>query len=1126
MLKKQIKEKLLKYFGRLTQTTKFIYIFMKIFYIEPPKFNYMNDRFSLLPIERLLQLFLSEDTKHNGFLGIPNQLYAQIVNRKNFSSQLFGQMLECPLGVAAGPHSQLSQNIISAWLCGARYIELKTIQTLDELNIEKPCIDMQDEGYNCEWSQELKIEETFNQYLDAWILIHVLDHKMGTQYAKGTIFNMSVGYNLEGILKDNVQWFLNKMQHCPEELKAKIAAIRSIYPEVDKLEIPSQLSNSITLSTMHGCPPDEIESIASYLIENKGLNTYVKLNPTLLGSEELRKILTENGKYKTNVPDIAFEHDLKYADAVPMIKRLMALANKKGVAFGLKLTNTLESKNHKSVFSEAEMMYMSGRALHPISVNVARKLQNEFNGSLSVSFAGGADAFNFPDLLACGLTPVTVSSDLLKPGGYTRLLQYRTELEKRMDEAGVESLSDFMANKTSGKTVLERLNTYADEVLTNKRYQRSYFVEPTIKGSRKLNLFDCIAAPCKENCAASQDIPEYLYHTAQHNFNAAWETILKTNSQPGITGNICDHLCQLRCTRINYDDPLQIREIKRFVEENHQKEASLKSAKTNGKKIAIIGAGPSGLSAAYYLCLAGFAVELFEEKQQAGGMVSGAVPAFRLSNDKIQNDIDRVLKQGAKINYNIKVDGKLFDELYASFDYLYLATGAPEASKLNIPGIESEGVIDPLTFLFNAKLGENPVKGKNLAIIGGGNTAMDAARVAYRLVGESGSVTVIYRRTKEQMPADLGEIKAVQDEGISIMELTAPKRVLHDSGKVMGLECVKMSLKQSVAGKRPSPELIPDSEFSLEFNVIIPAVGQEVVLDFIDPELFKPHPNTYEIRMKRVFTGGDAMRGAATAIKAIADGRKIAEHIARLENLTIPTTPVYPKKHSYVELMQQRAYREFSRPVKESPLNERKSFKPVSFSLSESDAVSETLRCMNCDEICNICVTVCPNRANYGYEIVPVDIQLYKAARKENGVSIEPDKIFSIKQKYQVLNIGDFCNECGNCDTFCPTSGAPYKHKPRFYLTVQSFNEATEGYYLSKLPNQKQILIYKESGGIRTIEYWDGKWIYETDHVKAVFNGDDFKLLSTNFKVPCAQQVHFDMAAEMKVLYHAAESLY
>ncbi|MGE4287937.1 MAG: putative selenate reductase subunit YgfK [Salinivirgaceae bacterium] len=1086
----------------------------------------MNDRFSLLPIERLLQLFLSEDTKHNGLLGIPKELYAQSTNSKNFSSQLFGQVLEFPLGVAAGPHSQLAQNIISAWLCGARYIELKTIQTLDELDIEKPCIDMQDEGYNCEWSQELKIEETFNQYLDAWILIHVIDHKMGTKFAKGTIFNMSVGYNLEGILKDNVQWFLNKMKHCPKELETKIDAIRSIYPDIDILEIPSQLSNSITLSTMHGCPPDEIESIASYLIENKGLNTYVKLNPTLLGPNELRKILTENGKYKTDVPDLAFEHDLKYADAIPMIKRLTELADKKGVEFGLKLTNTLESKNHKSVFSEAEMMYMSGRALHPISVNVARKLQNEFNGRLAISFAGGADAFNFPDLLACGLSPVTVSSDLLKPGGYTRLLQYRTELEKRMESVGAKSLSDFVEHKVSEKTMLERLNSYADEVLTDKRYQRSYFVEPNIKGVRKLNLFDCIAAPCKENCAASQDIPEYLYHTAQQNFDAAWETILKTNSQPGITGNICDHLCQLRCTRINYDDSLQIREIKRFIEENHSKETPIKTDKNTGKKIAIIGAGPSGLSAAYYLCLAGFSVEIFEEKQQAGGMVSGAVPSFRLNHEKIQHDLDRVLNLGAKINYNTKVDNKLFDKLYASFDYLYLATGAPNASKLDIPGIESEGVIDPLTFLFNSKLGENPVEGKKLAIIGGGNTAMDAARVAHRLVGESGFVTVIYRRTKEQMPADLGEIKAVQEEGIALMELVAPKRVLQNSGEVVGVECVKMNLKPSISGKQPKPEPIPGSEFILEFDFIIPAVGQEVVLDFIDPELFKPHPNTHEIRMKRVFTGGDAMRGAATAIKAIADGRKIAEHIARLDNLTVPTKPVYPKKHSYVELMQQRAFRKYSHPVKESPLSERKTFKPVSFTLSKPEAVSEASRCLNCDEICNICVTVCPNRANYSYEIVPVDIQLYKASRQEKGISIEPDKIFSVKQKYQILNIGDFCNECGNCDTFCPTSGAPYKQKPRFYLTIQSFNEASEGYFLSKLPNQKQILIYKEKGGIRTLEYWNGEWVYETDHVKAVFNGDDFKLLSTNFKVPCAQQVHFDMAAEMKVLYHAAEGLY
>ena len=173
----------------------------------------------------------------------------------------YGRELETPIGVAAGPHSQLAVNIIAAWLCGARYIELKTIQTLDELEVSKPCIDMQDEGYNCEWSQELKVEQSFNEYLNAWIIIHILRRELGFEGPVGTLFNMSAGYNLEGMLNANVQWFFDKMMDCSTELSAAKNSVRRIYPEIDKIEISSCISDHITLSTMHGCPPDEIGKI-------------------------------------------------------------------------------------------------------------------------------------------------------------------------------------------------------------------------------------------------------------------------------------------------------------------------------------------------------------------------------------------------------------------------------------------------------------------------------------------------------------------------------------------------------------------------------------------------------------------------------------------------------------------------------------------------------------------------------------------------------------------------------------------------------------------------------------------------------------------------------------------------
>ncbi|HED08785.1 MAG TPA: putative selenate reductase subunit YgfK, partial [Ignavibacteria bacterium] len=171
---------------------------------------------------------------------------------------------------------------------------------MDEIEVAKPCIEMEDEGYNCEWSQELKIKDSFDEYLNAWILIHVLKDKFGWNSLEfGTIFNMSIGYDLKGIMNSNIQWFLDKMNDCSEELDEKIDSLTGIYPHIKNLKIPARISNCVTLSTMHGCPPDEIESIAKYLIEKRELHTTVKLNPTLLGAGELRYILNEKLGYKT-----------------------------------------------------------------------------------------------------------------------------------------------------------------------------------------------------------------------------------------------------------------------------------------------------------------------------------------------------------------------------------------------------------------------------------------------------------------------------------------------------------------------------------------------------------------------------------------------------------------------------------------------------------------------------------------------------------------------------------------------------------------------------------------------------------------------------------------------------------
>jgi putative selenate reductase len=234
---------------------------------------------------RVLVTWILKELEGNGSIfGIHRSLFHTPTPDAPYATQMFGQALATPIGPAAGPHTQLTQNILSAWLTGGRFIELKTVQIMDELEIPRPCIDMEDEGYNVEWSQELKLDQSTREYIKAWVLIHVLRRLLGFDDTPfGTIFNMSVGYNLEGILREPMQRFMDRMEDASAEIQELQADLREHFPQFAGMEVPARLTNSVTLSTMHGCPPDEIEQIARYLLEERGLHTIVKLNPTLLG---------------------------------------------------------------------------------------------------------------------------------------------------------------------------------------------------------------------------------------------------------------------------------------------------------------------------------------------------------------------------------------------------------------------------------------------------------------------------------------------------------------------------------------------------------------------------------------------------------------------------------------------------------------------------------------------------------------------------------------------------------------------------------------------------------------------------------------------------------------------------
>lgn len=1056
-----------------------------------------TDRFTPLDAATLLR-WMQHDLPNKQLFGIDRELFFMPKPDDPFRMERYGKVLETPLGVAAGPHTQLAQNILSAWLCGARYIELKTVQVLDELNVAKPCIDMADEGYNCEWSQELKLDQSFEEYLKAFVLLYVLRDMLNLPVeaepgkGPGFIFNMSAGYNLEGIKSPALQRFLDRMENAEEDVKRIKAGLAPLYPAIEKMPIPARLSDNLTVSTMHGCPPDEVESIGRYFITERKYNTAIKLNPTLLGPERLRDILNTQLGYDVCVPDEAFGHDLKYNDGVAIIRNLAAAAETAGVAFGLKLTNTLETANEKQNLPRSEgMVYMSGRSLHPISINLAERLQQEFDGKLDIAFSAGVDTFNVADTLACGLRPITMSSDILKPGGYGRLHQYLDTLRAEMRKAGAHTIAEWEKSRSpiAGNPGFANLVSYAAAVLGKRsRYHKERFPYVSVKTERPLPRFDCAAAPCMSGCPAEQDIPRYLDAVARGDFELAWRVITATNPFPNVQGMACNHQCQSRCTRINYDKPLMIREVKRFVAEKMAEAASGVPAAQTGKRAAVIGAGPAGLSCARFLAAQGVEVHLYEEKPVLGGMAGDAIPAFRLTGDSLRRDIDAILKLGVRLHKDTPVDAALFDTLAEENDAVYIAVGAQESLPLGIPGEDAAGVLDQLSFLSAVRRCEPTGIGSHAVVIGAGNSAMDCARAARRLVGENGSVTIAYRRTRKEMPADIEEIEAALDEGVRIVELCAPEEVLADGGRVSGLRCRRMRLVPDPDGGRPRP--VPtDETFTLGADTLIVSIGQRVKAGFLpDAMTLKADPHTSQTSLPNVFAGGDAVRGAATLINAVADGRHAAETILARLGLSAQAataTPSDERRPDLDGLRIRQATRVMGPALPERSPEDRLDFDPAIRTLTEEEAMDESRRCLQCDLVCNVCTTVCPNRANVALLSLPMPHPVQVAVRDGDGVRVETLSNRRLEQSYQIVNIADACNECGNCATFCPSAGAPYRDKPRIHLSRESFDNAPDGYLIASPAR----LEGKRGGKAFSLAAEKDAFVFESDALIAHLDG-------------------------------------
>ena len=988
----------------------------------------MGDIMRPVPFKQLLHWITEEYRSQWTIFGIPESQF--FIKENGKSIQIFDESCATPVGPAAGPHTQLTQNIIAAYLVGGRFFELKTVQKLDSLQFDKPCIDARDEGYNTEWSTELSLEQAYDEYVKAWILLHFIEavFDMHVIAKQSFIFNMSVGYDLEGIKTPCMDAFINGLtdasghplfKHHLEELSAFIrdtnfSEVLHIKGKVKNLEnissvISPHIARSVTLSTMHGCPPKEIESICKYLMEEKRLHTFVKLNPTLLGYKLVRKILDELGFNYINIKESTFTNDLQWDDAIGMLKRLSKLSVDCGRNFGIKLSNTLGTVNTLGILP-GEEMYLSGRILFPITITLASRLSREFEGTLPISYSGGASQLNIFQIFETGIKPITVATELLKPGGYMRMAEIARKLEPIVEERRQLEVID-----------MEKLDRLAEETLQENYYRKDWRGTKGVFINQKLPLIDCYIAPCILSCPIRQDIPEYIRLAGSGQYDKALELIYLKNPLPNITGYICDHQCMYNCTRLDYEGTVGIREVKRIAAEQGKITYDTKSrvsAEQLDIKAAVIGAGPAGLSTAYFLAKAGFKVTLFEKQDSPGGVITYVLPNFRIPASAIVKDISIIKALGVDFKFGISEEFSISDLNNQGYKYIFIGIGAEVSRKLQLTG-DDNNVYETLDFLRSFNKDSRALNiGRQVAVIGGGNTAVDSARAALR-VGGVEKVFIIYRRTEDEMPADKEEYERALEEGIIFKPLLLPESF--SKGGI--LKCRRMVLGEPDSSGRRRPLPTEETE-EIVVNSVISAIGEYTDSKFLSTCGLKieknnrpqVNPETLETNLKNVFIGGDALRGPSTVVESIADARKAAEAITKREisdwkDLDKDFIPGFDRKQQIPEI-----YNKKSRLVPPK--------------ISEDDRViakNEAERCLECNVICNKCVDVCPNRAN---------------------VAVEINKKEGFQDAYQILHLDALCNECGNCATFCPYDGKPYKDKLTLFAITEDFKNSTNNGFM------------------------------------------------------------------------------
>lgn len=554
---------------------------------------------------------------------------------------------------------------------------------------------------------------------------------------------------------------------------------------------------------------------------------------------------------------------------------------------------------------------MSGRPLFALATALCARLSEAFGGKLRISYSGGADATNIAQLYDAGIWPITVATTLLKPGGYQRLTQMADALAQRpyAPFAGVD---------------VAAIRAIADAASSDARYTKPLKAAPSRKAEEeKVPLLDCFEAPCGDGCPIHQDVPEYIRLAGKGQYLDALRVITRDNPLPFITGTICNHRCQDRCRRNFYEETVHIRDVKLLAAEQAMDAllAEIVPPAKTGPRVAIIGGGPGGLAAAYFLARGGMDVTIFEKTDALGGVVRHVIPPFRIGGDAIDRDIALVQAMGVTVKLNHPVTD--LEPLRAQgYHYFIVAVGA--GARACPETIGSDRSICATDFL--EQFHKDPTTcelGKTVAVIGAGNTAMDAARAATRVPGVE-KVVIVYRRDVRNMPADEEELALAQADGVCFETLLQPQ-----SYRDGVLRCGMMALGHLDADGRRKPEPT-GAEIDMPFDSLIAATGDDRDHALLAGLSINHKHDTALI--------GDVFRGPATVVQAIGDARWEADKILRREGR-----------------LEEPATREAN---SDTAVNKKGAIMPF------TTAANESYRCLECDAICECCVDVCPNRAN------------------------------------------------------------------------------------------------------------------------------------------------------------------